>query len=219
MAAAMTFPSLLEAALRMLLAIVPAAAIGLERELSGQPAGIRTHVLLALGASLFTLAGLTLGGPDAARIAAQVVTGVGFIGAGAILRDSHRVKGLTTAASLWVTAAIGVAAGLGAYAALAAAVVAALLVLLVVPTLQRRMLPYRRQQRIEVSLEPSADADTVAARIGTVLPGFSVTRVRRVRDGGRILTGEARLKRGSDPVDVIEEIAELPGVRDADLAV
>jgi putative Mg2+ transporter-C (MgtC) family protein len=212
-------PDIIETTVRMLLAVVPAAVIGLERELSGNVAGLRTHILLALGACLFTLAGLSIAGPDAGRIAAQVVTGVGFIGAGAIIRDSLRVKGLTTAASLWVTAAIGVAAGVGAYIALGAAVVVALLILTIVPTLQRRVLPHRRQQRIEVSLEPSADADSVAAHIASVLPGFTVTRVRSFRDSGRILTGEARLKRGSDPVDVIDEIVMVPGVKDADLAV
>ena len=215
----MTDPNIIETTVRMLLAIIPAAVIGLERELSGNVAGLRTHILLALGACLFTLAGLHIGGPDAARIAAQVVTGVGFIGAGAIIRDSLRVKGLTTAASLWVTAAIGVAAGLGAYIALGAAVLVALLILTVVPTLQRRVLPFRRQQRIEVSLEPSADADSVATHIAAILPGFTVTRVRSFRDSGRILTGEARLKRGSDPMDLIDEIVVVPGVKDADLAV
>jgi putative Mg2+ transporter-C (MgtC) family protein len=214
----MSNPDIIETTVRMLLAIVPAAVIGLERELSGNVAGIRTHILLALGACLFTLAGLSIAGPDAGRIAAQVVTGVGFIGAGAIIRDSLRVKGLTTAASLWVTAAIGVAAGVGAYIALGAAVLVTLLILTIVPTLQRRVLPHRRQQRIEVSLEPSADADSVATHIASVLPGFTVTRVRSFRDSGRILTGEARLKRGSDPVDLIDEIVVLPGVKDADLA-
>ena len=94
------------------------AAIGLERELSRHPAGIRTHALVGIGAALFTIAGAygfdqTQTGGEMARVAAQVVTGIGFLGAGTIIRTSDKVKGLTTAATLWLAAGMGVAAGAG----------------------------------------------------------------------------------------------------------
>ena len=99
---------------RLLVATALGALIGYERERVGKPAGVRTHGMVALGAALFTVvssAGFT--GGDPARIAAQVVTGIGFLGAGAILHLRGSVHGLTTAASLWVTAAIGVSVGVG----------------------------------------------------------------------------------------------------------
>jgi putative Mg2+ transporter-C (MgtC) family protein len=104
------------------------AAIGIEREIRDREAGIRTHLLVALGAALFTIISafgfrdiLSASGPDVlvrldpSRIAAQIVTGIGFLGAGAIIREGLSVRGLTTAGSLWVSAAIGMAAGSGWY--------------------------------------------------------------------------------------------------------
>src|SRR5687767_8983052 len=105
------------------------AAVGLERELGAQPAGLRTHMLVSVGAALFTLAGADIVGGDPTRIAAQVVTGIGFLGGGAILREGASIRGLTTAASLWVTAAIGLAVGLHWWYAATATTVLALAVL------------------------------------------------------------------------------------------
>lgn len=110
-------------AVRMLIAAVLGAAIGLEREIHEHPAGMRTHLLVALGSAIFTelsIFGFELpSGPggtvatDTSRVAAQVVSGIGFLGAGAILKYGTSIRGLTTAASLWTTAAVGMAAGSG----------------------------------------------------------------------------------------------------------
>jgi putative Mg2+ transporter-C (MgtC) family protein len=104
--------------LRLLLAAALGAAIGFERELRRKPAGLRTNILIALGSALFTTMSIELarlgGSPD--RVAAQIVTGIGFLGAGAIMRSGESVHGMTTAATIWVNAAVGVAAGSGAYA-------------------------------------------------------------------------------------------------------
>jgi putative Mg2+ transporter-C (MgtC) family protein len=105
--------------MRLLLAAGLGAALGLERELRGKPAGLRTNMLIALGAALFTVVSLALGrGDDGTvdRVAAQVVTGIGFLGGGVILRSGMSVVGLTTAATIWVNAAIGMAAGAGEFA-------------------------------------------------------------------------------------------------------
>ena len=109
----------LEMVVRILVALGLGAAIGYERERSGKPAGLRTHILIAVGAALFTIASVYGFIPvaDPARVAAGVVAGIGFIGAGAII---HRgggdiVAGLTTAATIWVVAAIGLAAGAGLF--------------------------------------------------------------------------------------------------------
>ena len=107
---------------RLALAVVLGGLIGLERETEGKPAGMRTHALVCLGSALFML--ISIRSPeffpgaktvDPGRIAAGVVTGIGFLGAGTILRASGSVKGLTTAASIWAVAAIGLAVGVGYY--------------------------------------------------------------------------------------------------------
>jgi putative Mg2+ transporter-C (MgtC) family protein len=127
----------LELALRLTVGLVLGAIIGFERELHRQPAGFRTHSLVALGASLFTIiSGFGFGGAgsDPGRIAAQIVSGIGFIGAGTILQYRGHVRGLTTAASLWSVAAIGMAAGVGMYAL---AVLGTVLILIVLALLDR----------------------------------------------------------------------------------
>jgi len=113
----------IDLAVRLLVAAALGAGIGFEREIHDHPAGMRTHLLVALGSAAFTelsiygFAGITAPGVAAAvdpsRVAAQIVTGIGFLGAGAILKYGTSVRGLTTAASLWMTAAIGMAAGAG----------------------------------------------------------------------------------------------------------
>jgi putative Mg2+ transporter-C (MgtC) family protein len=107
-----------EALLRIALAGVLGGLIGLERELREREAGLRTHLLVAVGAALFTIAGAYgFGGvrTDPTRVAAQIVTGIGFLGAGAIIRQGFSIRGLTTAATLWVVAAVGLACGAGYY--------------------------------------------------------------------------------------------------------
>jgi putative Mg2+ transporter-C (MgtC) family protein len=110
----------LDVLLQLGLAVLLGGAIGLERELAGKPAGLRTNILICVGAMLFTLMSVRLSfqGPangDPTRIAAQIATGVGFIGAGTILHARGAVTGLTSAATIWVVAAIGIAVGAGAY--------------------------------------------------------------------------------------------------------
>jgi putative Mg2+ transporter-C (MgtC) family protein len=106
-------------ATRLLVAAVLGMLVGLEREIHEHPAGMRTHMLVALGAAAFTILSVeAFAGPDGdrGRVAAQIVTGIGFLGAGAILKEGATVRGLTTAASLWAMAAIGMAVGVGAWA-------------------------------------------------------------------------------------------------------
>ena len=103
---------------RIAVAAALGTAVGYEREHEGKPAGMRTHGMVALGAALFTVVSLHgfNGVGDPGRVAAQIVSGIGFLGAGAILHHRNSIRGLTSAASLWVTAAIGMAVGTGMYA-------------------------------------------------------------------------------------------------------
>ena len=124
-----------ELLVRLLAACLLGAAVGIEREARGQDAGLRTHAVVALGAALFTIAGAYGfedfdGIVDPTRVAAQVASGIGFIGAGAIIKDRAGTRGLTTAATLWLAASLGMAAGAGLYLTAAASVVIVLAVLI-----------------------------------------------------------------------------------------
>ena len=104
--------------IKLIVAGLCGGLIGLERERDNKPAGIRTQMLVALGSALFMIVSLSVGSDlrvDPSRIAAQVVTGIGFLGAGAIIRDRGSVRGMTTAASIWVVAAIGLTIGAGLF--------------------------------------------------------------------------------------------------------
>ena len=139
----------LDLALRLTVGLVLGAIIGFERELQRQPAGFRTHSLVSLGAALFTVVsayGFTGDLVDPTRIAAQIVSGIGFIGAGTILQHRGHIRGLTTAASLWAVAAIGTAAGAGLFIV---AVVGTLLILVVLSILDRVEALTHRRLRFE----------------------------------------------------------------------
>ncbi|NOK22303.1 MgtC/SapB family protein [Corallococcus carmarthensis] len=138
---------------RLVLATLLGGVLGVEREARSQAAGLRTHTLVALGACCFTLSSVyteellrTGANPsgtqtDISRIASQIVVGIGFLGAGVILRHGTSVRGLTTAANLWVTAAVGLACGLGLYVAASATVALALLSLVVLRPVSRMLTP------------------------------------------------------------------------------
>ena len=136
----------LELALRLIGAAILGASIGLEREWRDHPAGMRTHLLVSLGAAAFTVLSIEAfkgPGADPARIAAQIVTGIGFLGAGAILKHGAAIKGLTTAASLWVVAAVGMAAGAGAWGVALATTLIVLVSLWPLREIERRFLERR----------------------------------------------------------------------------
>jgi putative Mg2+ transporter-C (MgtC) family protein len=142
------------AALKISAAALLGAIVGLERVWGGRPAGLRTNMLIAISSCLFTILsieGFPLQGSaqDTARVAAQIVTGVGFLGAGAVLQSKHQVRGLTTAASIWLVAAIGMAVGTGLFfLAIFTTTFSTLLLVLLGPVSRR--LEQRAQQRDEV---------------------------------------------------------------------
>ncbi|HEX9581925.1 MAG TPA: MgtC/SapB family protein [Gemmatimonadales bacterium] len=140
----------------LVIAILLGGAIGLERELSAKPAGLRTNILICVGAALYTQLSIMVAGGegDPGRIAAQIVTGVGFLGAGTILHTRGSVTGLTSAATIWLVAAIGVAVGAGA---LYEAAGATLLVLLVLRAL-RAIEPFVRRRAVVSRLRVEVDA-------------------------------------------------------------
>lgn len=187
------------------------AVIGAEREINSRPAGLRTHMLVCLGAALFSLVGVHVGGSDPTRIAAQVVTGIGFLGGGAIVREGISARGLTTAASLWVTAAIGVAVGLRAWPAAVFGTAVALLVLAVVRVLERRLLPRRHRLEITLTLSTGTRLDNVEAAVLERLPQAQIEQVT-FGAAGQALTMTAVPSMGATLAQVSQQLRELPGV-------
>ena len=128
---------------RLLTAALLGGVLGLEREIRHKEAGLRTNILIAIGSALFTLMSYELAGEvpgaDPGRVAAQIVTGIGFLGAGAIIRTNGGIQGLTTAATVWVNAAIGVAAGGGEFHLAFIATIVTLGVLALLQPLERRL--------------------------------------------------------------------------------
>jgi len=162
----------LELMLQLGLATLLGGAIGLERELGGKPAGLRTNILICIGSALYTQLSLAMVplGADASRVAGQIVTGVGFIGAGTILHARGAVVGLTSAATIWVVAAIGVALGAGHYPE---ALLSTLIVLVVLQGLGRIEIVVERhssKSRITVHARPDGapleELETVIRRTG-----------------------------------------------------
>ena len=157
---------------KLLLATILGGAIGLEREMAGKPAGLRTNILICIGAALFTQLSVDVarigftpdGRPygDTGRIAAQIVSGIGFLGAGAILHGEGAVVGLTTAATVWVVAAVGAAVGAGAFIDAAGGTVLIMLVLVGLRPLERKLSAKRRRVRATLRVKPGLDFDTFA---------------------------------------------------------
>lgn len=216
--------SYLEVIGRLLLAAVLGGLIGLERETLNRPAGLRTHLLVSMGSALVMLVSaygfLDLkhrvpgSSYDAARVAAQVVSGIGFLGAGTILREGATVRGLTTAASLWTVSAIGLAVGIGMYVP---ATVASFLIYLALKYLVRVERRWLGVQRDIISLR-ILDQPGMIAAISGVLARHRVD-IRRIdidAEPGEV--GQAAIELSvlmapkTDPLVVIEEIGSLPGV-------
>lgn len=135
--------------LRLILACVLGGMIGLERDLHGRNAGIRTNMLVCVGSALFTIVSISVQGADPSRIAAQIVCGIGFLGAGAILKDGFNIRGLTTAAYMWFIAAVGISCGLGQWVLSSVGAIGVLGLTISVKYMER-MLPRRLSMHIKM---------------------------------------------------------------------
>jgi putative Mg2+ transporter-C (MgtC) family protein len=160
---------------KLLLATLLGGAIGIERELAGKPAGLRTNILICVGAALFTQLSVDVakvgfaadGRPygDTGRIAAQIVSGIGFLGAGAILHGEGAVVGLTTAATIWVVAAIGAAVGAGSYVDALGATALIMMILIGLRPVEHRLLAKRRRVHVTLRVQPSCSFDVFEDQI------------------------------------------------------
>jgi putative Mg2+ transporter-C (MgtC) family protein len=215
-----------EALLRLALAGALGGMIGLERELREREAGLRTHLLVAVGSALFTIVGAygfhdfiasgqAVVRTDPTRIAAQIVTGIGFLGAGAIIRQGLSVRGLTTAATLWVVAAVGLAAGAGYYSG---AIITTALVLLALWPL--RLIAYRILRRfraedgrllveLPVGTPPGGLIDEIERA------GVRIAAIEVGQEGDRRrLELDLALPRGLAAPRLVARIADVPSVVD-----
>jgi putative Mg2+ transporter-C (MgtC) family protein len=209
--------------LRLSVAAVLGGAIGMERELRERQAGLRTHLVVCVGSALFTLVSaygfhefLVSGGSlvrtDPTRIAAQIVSGIGFLGAGAIIRQGLSVKGLTTAATLWLVAGIGMAAGAGYYSAALFATAGALLTLgplrIVAYKIVRRYRPEVDRLLVEIPAggSPGAVLEAIERR------GGRVVSLEIAQEGDRRSIAVDVELRGIDAPLVVADVGEIDGV-------
>jgi putative Mg2+ transporter-C (MgtC) family protein len=215
-----------EALLRLALAAVLGGLIGVERELREREAGLRTHLLVAVGSALFTIVGAygfhdfiesgeAVVRTDPTRISAQIVTGIGFLGAGAIIRQGLSVRGLTTAATLWVVAAVGLAAGAGYYSG---AVITTAVVLIALWPLRiiayRLLVRYRPEDgRLLVELPAGHAHGEVIDEVERA--GARIDSIEVSQEGDRRrLQLDLVLPRDLQPQRVVARIADVPDVAD-----
>lgn len=204
---------------RLVAAALLGAGLGLEREIHGHQAGMRTHMLVSLGSAIFTVLSIygfsgTTGGaaPDPTRISAQIVTGIGFLGAGAIIKYGTNIRGLTTAASLWVVASVGLAAGVGAYFLATAGTLIAVLALWPLHILVGKLnLRGGQVVRLELDLK-RLDA---FAGVSKVLLGHHVETISvasEKSEAGHRMELELRLPNRGETHSVLTDLEALPGV-------
>jgi putative Mg2+ transporter-C (MgtC) family protein len=204
--------------LRLFVAAALGGAIGLEREIRERQAGLRTHLVVSVGAAVFTLVsayGFANFGArvDPTRIAAQIVSGIGFLGAGAIIRQGLSVRGLTTAASLWLVAAIGMAAGAGFWAGAVIATVGALVTLGPLRVVAFRVLSRYRPQHDRLLVEIPAGGSPAPIIDAIERQGGRVIALDVAQEGDRrSVAVDVQLAREGAVVAVVAGVAEIDGV-------
>jgi putative Mg2+ transporter-C (MgtC) family protein len=205
--------------IRLLAAALCGAGLGLEREVHGHQAGMRTHMLVALGSAVFTVISM-YGFPktpetaftDPTRISAQIVTGIGFLGAGAIIKYGTNIRGLTTAASLWVVAAVGLSAGAGAYFLAVAGTLIGLLALWPLHVLVGR-LGLRGGQLIRLQVElKKLEGFAAVSRVLLSHHVETVSISSTKSESGHLMELELRLPNRGQTHGLLTDLESLPGL-------
>ena len=210
----------LAVALRIVAAVVIGGLIGLERGLKNRPAGLRTYMVVCLGACLVMLTNQYIyqmfGTGDPVRMGAQVVSGIGFLGAGTIIVTRRsQIKGLTTAAGLWAAAGVGLALGVGFYEAAIAGGLAVFFVMTVLQKMDNNM--HRKAKVLEIYVGLSGDCSLGDFLREVRARDIEVTDTQREHapddeNGTRAYISTLKLKKRQNHVDVIEDIRSIPGV-------
>lgn len=210
---------------RLMLAVLLGGLIGFEREQSHSAAGLRTHIMVCLGSCLLML--LSIYGfaefveemnvrMDPARLAAAVITGIGFLGAGTILHTGRAITGLTTAASIWVVSAIGLAVGAGFYLAAAVSTVMVIFTLWLLSKMEQRFMKAKRERTFKLEAE---DRPKLMAAIQHTLEGdavlagkLSMKSISESNEGALVIELKVRLLRRGSEVEIVERLRKLDGV-------
>lgn len=212
---------LTDSIVRMTAAAAFGGLIGFEREMHSQPAGLRTHMVVAVGAALIMIVSMKVAGPtnDPGRIAAQVVSGIGFLGAGAILRFGMSVKGLTTAACLWTAAGIGLATGAGYWREAGSATVIVVLAIWLFDFVEKRMIVGRQYKRFVVTAKDQPQlidgAEAKLAELGVEIKQIGISKDKTA---GRVeLTITGTVPESTDVETTVRRLSDLDGVEKVDV--
>lgn len=204
--------------LRMGLSLVLGGIIGFERERDSQPAGLRTHMILVVGACLTMILSINMAartGTEPARLAAQVVSGIGFLGAGAILRYGYNVKGLTTATTLWTMAIVGMSVGMGYYLVATITTVVIMAVLSVLEVLEKKFVRINVIRNIVVDVHDRKgvirEVRKTIGQIADQLLDFSVQK--SIKNKHLRIEIAARFNRSEKVENMVEQISAIDGVR------
>ena len=208
-------PNALDLMLRLFVALILGAVIGLERERQERAAGLRTVTMVSLGSCLFTIVGIYgFHQTDPSRVAAQIVTGIGFLGAGTIFLRKDLVRGLTTAATIWATAAVGMAAGTEQYFAALFTTLLVLAVLMVLKPVERRF--FKRPSEATVSLVmPRAESEIERVRAALAVIGAFVEsiRVNELPEGADRIEMEVGLPANRTTSELLRQLRTVDGAR------
>ncbi len=194
-------------------AVVIGAVVGLQREYNNNPAGFRTHMLVAIGACIAMITNEFLlqqfgsvASIDVARMGSYVISGIGFLGAGSIIKDRNGVRGLTTAAGLWVTACLGITAGAGFYIAALIGTVFVFIIITVMKLLERKLFKAKREIKVGVRNKPSELPEVIKA-LSDIGASVKSVKVAKVDDEYSDTTLNVTLG-SKDPTDTILQILE-----------
>ena len=208
-------PNAADLMLRLLVALVLGAIVGLERERQERAAGLRTVTMVSLGSCLFTIIGAYgFANTDPSRVAAQIVTGIGFLGAGTIFLRKDLVRGLTTAATIWAVAAIGMAAGTAHYFEAAFTTLLILAVLMVLKPIEKRF--FKRPSEAQVSViipRHDGEIEEVRAALGT-LGAFPLSiRIHELNETEDRLEIDVGLPANRTTAELLRQLRTVPGGR------
>jgi putative Mg2+ transporter-C (MgtC) family protein len=197
-----TMPFEVEIIIRLLLAVVLSGVIGYERENTNRPAGFRTHILVCTGAALVMVTSeylvhrYSISAVDPARLGAQVISGIGFLGAGTIIRDGFNVRGLTTAASLWAVSCVGIAVGSGFYGGAVAATIFIFLTLITLKKAERR---FSRRNRYRTFIVESENMNGLVGQVTGLMENRGI-EIKNIQ-----------LYKGKDAEQMIKLLVKMPG--------
>ncbi|HQN69614.1 MAG TPA: MgtC/SapB family protein [Anaerolineaceae bacterium] len=208
----------LDILLRLGLALILGGVVGFERERDSQPAGLRTHMILVLGACLAAIISEEMGarfGSDPTRLTAQVISGIGFLGAGAILRFGFNIKGLTTATTLWTMAIVGLAVGFGYYLLGALTTVFMIIILTIMNVIEKKFVRINLIRNIVVDVDyQDGIIRTVRKAISNIAEKVVSFSVRKsVRSSRLRLTIVAQFRRSESVEDLVELLSKIEGLR------